>query len=87
MLNGVDKLAKQLKYTWKKDDPDIISRRFNGSCSLSVKKINLCLNRLVDEIFHPHMHAHKWGHIASVPRLQIVCVSLAELFRMRTEKV
>ena len=86
-MNGVDKLVKQLKYTWKKDDPDIISRRFNGSCSLSVKKKkNLCLSRLVDEIFHPHMHAHKWD-IASIPRLQIMCVSLAELFRMRIEKV
>lgn len=31
-------LVKQLEHTWKKDDPDVISRRFNGSCSLSVKK-------------------------------------------------
>lgn len=86
-LSAADKLSSS-STLGRKMTLTSFPRRFSGSCSLSVKriKINLCLSRLVDEIFHPHMHAHS-GDIASIPRLQITCVNLAKLFRMRIEEL
>lgn len=67
-MNGVDKLVQQLKYTWKKDDPDIVSKEIQWKLlTFSKKKINLWLMNSSTLVC-----MHTSGDTAAIPRLQIV---------------